>query len=186
MIITKTCKLDECGKTFEYENTQGQSRRAFCDDVCRNKYNNIKNRGKKYYEAGNARQQERCGVYEPEKIECLICRDDKKENRYFHKLGAHIYNYHGVLSREYRKKYGLDIKRGQVSKTLKHTLATNVKDNYDKVVADNLVRGGKATRFKKGDEGIGKYKRSKQTMKRLKQQSFIKKDNNNNEQENNS
>jgi len=95
-----------------------------------------------------------------EKIQCVICGE------WFRKVGAHITQKHGMTAREYREKYGFDVKKGQLPKDLKEKLGKNAIKNE---TYKNLEKG-KIFRFKKGDKA-GNYKRSKQTLLRLKTKS---------------
>ena len=96
-------------------------------------------------------------------MKCAICGEEHR------KVGSHVTQMHGLTAREYREKYGFDVKRGQVPEELRETLATNAIENG---TAKNLQNGSKF-RFKVGHRMS--YTRSTQTMERLKQQSFIKK-----------
>ncbi|MGL5713356.1 MAG: MucR family transcriptional regulator [Paraclostridium sp.] len=88
---------------------------------------------------------------------CEIC------GRSFNKLGQHVYNSHGMSAKEYKIKFGLDLNKGLVAKSTKEKLQKANKDNYDKVVKNNLLKKGQYTRFKNGDKGRTKEKVSEQT-----------------------
>ncbi len=91
-----------------------------------------------------------------EKIQCLICGE------WFRQVGSHVVQRHGMTAREYRAKYGLDVKKGQLPKDLKELYGKQALENG---TYKNL-ESGKKFRFKKGDK-VGIYKRSEQTLKRL-------------------
>jgi hypothetical protein len=74
-----------------------------------------------------------------------------------------------ALRREYKEHAGLDHKKGIIPQYHKELLQSHVQSNYSRVVERNLIKGGKGSRFTKGGEGIGKYKRSSQTMAVLKE-----------------
>lgn len=156
----KTCK--QCQKEIIRTSPRANNVK-FCSLLCRNRFNYQKNGGaeaqreyiyKKKYE-----------TMDKEKIQCQVC------GKWYRKVGAHIVQVHKITAREYREKYGFDVKRGQYPEDLKEILREHVVENE---TIKNLKKGKKYW-FKKGQEGVGKYKRSEQTMARLKQQSFIKK-----------
>jgi len=92
-------------------------------------------------------------------IQCQICK------KWFRQVGTHVFLTHGITAREYREAYGFDVKKGQLPedyKELKHNQA--IENGMDV----RLQKTGIKTRFKKGQKGLGKYKRSAQTMARLK------------------
>ena len=92
-----------------------------------------------------------------DKVQCLIC------GKWYVQVCSHIYQVHGMTGREYREKFGLDVKKGVVPKWFRkkkgNTAIAN--DTYKNLEA------GKKYRFKKGDKRAGNYKRSDQTLKRL-------------------
>ena len=165
-MIEKVCLLCKC--VFEYDGGQrGQSTRRFCDKVCRNKHNGIKNRGKRYYSKANDERQEENAQWSEGKVECLICKNNKKENRYFNRVGSHVFYYHHVTAREYKEMFGFDTIKGILSPELRKVYQDNNFANKKVVVDINLVEKGVGTRFKKSHKG-GKYKRSEETLTRLK------------------
>jgi len=97
------------------------------------------------------------------KIACVFC------GKYYIKPVSHAWQVHSVNEREYKDHAGLDHKKGVIPLHHKELLQDHVKANYAEVVAKNLLKGGRTTRYKKGGEGIGVYKRSKQTIDRLKE-----------------
>lgn len=92
-------------------------------------------------------------------FECKIC------GRHFKHLGSHVAQTHKVKAREYKQRFGLDVKKGLVThdikeKQRKHTLENGTIEN---------LKLGEEFRFRKGQ--VPKYKRSKETLERLKTQS---------------
>jgi len=100
-----------------------------------------------------------------ETVPCAVC------GRNYRQVGTHIVQVHKMTAREYRKKYGFDVKRGQLPTDLKKLKGSQVFENG---TVKNL-EAGKKFHFVKGQSV--NYQRSPQTMQRLKQQSFIKKNN---------
>lgn len=83
---------------------------------------------------------------------------------------AHVWQKHGLSAREYKKKHGLDLKKGITTDDHRELLRKNIIADKNKHVIVNLTKNGEKSRFKKGDERAGKYKRSQQTQTRLKTQ----------------
>lgn len=92
---------------------------------------------------------------------CHIC------GKSFPKLGAHIWNGHKMRTREYCQIFGLDTTHGICSKDFKEKMREHVYEHYDCVVSENLIKGGKKTRFIPGCEGRTKDKMSEQTRRAL-------------------
>lgn len=84
------------------------------------------------------------------------------------KILAHVWQKHKMSADEYKKKFGLDRIRGVVSDEVKEHHSKPTLENYDTVIKENLIEGGKASRFKKGSAGRTRDKVSEQTLKRLK------------------
>ena len=142
----QTCKV--CGEPITANHY-----RSYCSTICRNRFYNKKYRKQQQQWATNKRAD-----YAPGKIRCLIC------GKWFWQVCSHVYWKHGITGREYRKTHGLDVKRGLLSGFLreikaKHVFANNTVSN---------LKAGKPFLFKVGGKGIGIYKRSEQTMQRLK------------------
>lgn len=76
---------------------------------------------------------------------CHIC------GRSYNKVLAHVWQVHNMTEKEYKDEFDLIHRNGLVSESTKVKLQKAVVDNYDKVVTDNLVNGGKSTRFKSGE-----------------------------------
>ena len=93
------------------------------------------------------------------KIQCQICQ------LWYRKVGSHTWQVHKISAREYRKEYGFDVKRGQLPEKDREVIRNHTLKNG---TIKNL-ENGKRFWFKKGDYGIGRYQRSKQTLERLSQ-----------------
>lgn len=132
----------------------------FCSLTCRNKFDYQRYRKQWQKDLMNKRAK----IPSIEKIECQICHN------WYKQVGSHIVQAHNMKARQYRKLYGFDLKRGQLQEKLRLHKAKKVFENG---TVENLKVGQKFW-FKKGQKDIGTYERSEQTMKRLKQQSFIK------------
>ena len=100
------------------------------------------------------------GRREKGKIQCKIC------GLWYWQLGSHVVQRHHITARDYRIKFGFDYKTG------KETTAKHLRDLYKKQALENgtylNLKKGTRFRFIKGDERAGRYKRSKQTIQRLK------------------
>lgn len=107
--------------------------------------------------------------YEPDKIKCPLCTLPA----YYRKLASHTTQRHQTDARELKRIMGLDNKKGIVHPETRAILRAHALKNKSKVIDQNLLRNGKQSRFKPNHKI--NYKRSPQTMARLKQQSFIKK-----------
>ena len=127
--------------------------RSYCSAKCRNRYYNLKNYKRQQQWATNKRAE-----YAPGKIRCLEC------GKWFYQPCSHIYWRHGMTGREYRKLHGLDVKRGLLPDFLREIKANHVFSNG---TIKNL-KAGKKNWFQRGQKGVGIYKRSEQTMARLK------------------
>lgn len=95
---------------------------------------------------------------------CHIC------GKSFKKLGAHIWGKHHILKRTYCEMYGLDVERGLCSEEHRELLRENVMKHYNESVVENLIQGGRKTRFEYGHTGRPKEKVSEQTRRRLAEQ----------------
>lgn len=102
------------------------------------------------------------------KPKCEICEE------YFDRVAAHVRQKHDISAREYKIKYGFDLKKGICSKESKIKSRERVLENYDKVVSDNLIKKGENTRFKEGSKGRTKEKVSEQTRLMLIEKGFTK------------
>ena len=101
---------------------------------------------------------------------CEICGGS------FDRLLAHVRQKHFIAAREYKITYGLDVKKGITSRRSAEKSRQAVMENYDKVVGENLLKGGEGSRFEKGSKGRTRDQVSEQTRKvlseRLKNQSI--------------
>lgn len=97
---------------------------------------------------------------------CEICGE------HFNRVSAHVRQIHGMSAREYKKHYGFDLIKGICSKESAERTRVTTIANFDKVIAENLIKGGEKTRFKDGCKGRTKDKISPQTLRRLKTNSF--------------
>lgn len=104
-----------------------------------------------------ARQDSKHNKPSSNKIQCLICL------RWYRQVGTHIVQRHELTARQYREKFGFDVKRGMLPIDLKELKAEKTINNG---TVENLKKGYKQW-FKKGQIGVGIYKRSPQTMERL-------------------
>lgn len=136
----------------------------YCSDTCMRKYTYEKR--KAIWTARNQITRETTGGYAKGKFQCPYC------SKYYRKLASHTWQVHGVKHAELKDELGLDKKKGLIPEEDKEILREHVAENYDTVVRKNLLTKGAHTRFDKGH--TLNYKRSKETMARLKQQSFIK------------
>ena len=140
--------------------------RTYCSEVCRNKFNN-----QKYRDRQTAWQLAKfdkiASVPDPEhKCQCLIC------GKWYVQVGSHAYIRHGMTGREYREKFHLEVKRGITPNWYRKLKGDQALDNETYL---NLEKGMKY-RFKKGQKGIGKYKRSPITLERLGSLHTLRKD----------
>lgn len=66
------------------------------------------------------------------------------------KLGEHICQKHNMDVRDYKEKHGLYFSTQLTNEKYKDKMRGHVKRHYRKAVKKNLLKGGKSTRFKKG------------------------------------
>ena len=156
-MIRKKCS--HCGKIFIRTNPKIRNVK-FCSKQCKNK-EHYKKYGAKYQR--DMREKKLLEKYsKDELIQCKIC------GKWFRQVGSHIWGEHRITAREYREEYGFDVKRGQLPDDLKNLYAEQaIKCGGVK----NLEIGAKF-RFKKNQKGVGIYKRSEQTLKRLEKNRF--------------
>lgn len=132
--------------------------RTYCSEVCRNKFNNQKYKVKQA-EWQLARYDKIASIADPEhKCQCLIC------GKWYVQVGSHSFLRHGLTGRQYREKFELEVKRGIVPEWYRKLKGEQALDNE---TYKNLEAGTKY-RFKKGQKGVGMYKRSPITINRLK------------------
>ena len=97
--------------------------------------------------------------YDPEAdaFRCAEC------GRWYRGLARHITRHHKITTREYKLKWGIDLKESLISKEMTKKLRNA---NLKHKTYRNL-QAGESYRFKKGDSRRQHYKRSEQTKKRL-------------------
>lgn len=101
-------------------------------------------------------------AYSPDgKPICHIC------GKAYNKPLAHAWQIHGITEKEYKKEFGLDVTVGILSEESRALARKRVYENYDVAIAENLLKKGKNTRFKKGSQGRVKEKVSEQTRRAL-------------------
>jgi len=93
------------------------------------------------------------------KVQCRICGE------WFYHPMSHCFNAHGILSRDYKKRFGLDVSKGLLCPDLKKVMSNNVL-SHPEIIA-KLQKIGEKVRYKKGDCRAGNYERSEQTLKML-------------------
>ena len=131
--------------------------RTFCGAKCRNRFNNQKH-AKYGLEWQRARRAKIASVPSEDKCQCLVC------GKWYVQICTHAYQVHGLLGREYREKFDLEVKRGVVPQWYRDLKGDQAIDNE---TYKNLEQGAKY-RFKKGQKGLGVYHRSPATIARLK------------------
>lgn len=82
----------------------------------------------------------------------------------FKRVCSHVRQAHGMSAREYKEEFGLDVKKGILSDEDREVMRRHALANK---MDEQLRKAGAKTRFKKGQEGLGKFKRSQQTRERL-------------------
>lgn len=92
---------------------------------------------------------------------CHIC------GKSYRKVLSHVVQKHGINAREYKIMFGLEVRKGIICEETKEVLREKNKQNYDLVVAKNLLKGGEKTRFKNGGKGRMKNMVSEQTRRKL-------------------
>lgn len=92
---------------------------------------------------------------------CEVC------GLYFDRVATHVRQKHNLLAVAYKKMYGFDTKKGICSPQSAEISRKNNKAHYDRVVVQNLLKGGLKSRFKEGSIGRRKDKVSEQTRLRL-------------------
>lgn len=144
-------------KFCQKEYTPHSNHSKYCSIECRHKQEYINRGGAEFQREYLAKR--RCETYgHKQMIKCQICK------KYFRQVGTHIVQAHGITAREYREAYGFDLKRGQLPEDLREIKAEHVFENG----TVNNLKAGKKFHFKKGQAGVGVYKRSAETMERLK------------------
>lgn len=144
--IRVTCKV--CNKPINEPRC-----RTYCSSKCRNKRNY-----KASYENVLEYNRKKRGEYKPWKIQCPICE------KWYVQVCTHVLHRHKMSAREFKEQFGYDVKRGRVPEYYKKLKGDIAKENG---TTKNLIIG-KKYRFKKGQEGVGVYDRSQETIERLK------------------
>lgn len=76
------------------------------------------------------------------------------------KLGSHVLNKHGISSKRYREYYGLNNNTKLTSVKYQKKMQKHNEKNWNKVVVQNLINNGTATRFNLGSKArLGKGKK---------------------------
>lgn len=94
--------------------------------------------------------------------QCIVC------GLWYRAVCHHAWQAHELSEREYKEMAGLDHKKGLIPGELKELKAEYVFENG---TVQNLKKGT-PKRFVQGDKRAGDYKRSPQTVERLKRQSW--------------
>ena len=98
------------------------------------------------------------------KPKCELC------GQYFSRVLSHVRQKHFMTEREYKIMFGFDVKKGITSQESRLKSRQAVLNNFDKCIGDNLIKKGKSSRFKHGDNGRTKEYVSEQTRLRLSKQ----------------
>lgn len=130
--------------------------RTYCSATCRNKFFNTKFRDD-HTEWQRKRRAEIAKIPSKKKVQCLICKG------WYVQVCTHTLQVHGVGGREYRENFNLEVKRGVVPAWYREMKGEQCIENE---TFQNLKAGAKF-RFKKGQSGVGVYKRSPITLERL-------------------
>jgi len=133
--------------------------RTYCSKECRNKFHNKKN-APRSAELQRIRRDKVASKPSKDKCQCLIC------GKWYVQVGSHAFQIHGMTGREYREHFELEVKRGIVPEWYRKLKGDQALDN---ATYKNLEKGIQY-RFKKGQKGVGVYKRSEITLNRLKNQ----------------
>ena len=154
-VKVKLCQI--CGKPLtNWRMTK------FCCIKCRRRSQTIKSREyRKLWQ--RARSDAKASIPSEDKKQCHVC------GKWYVQVCSHAYLRHGITEEEYKKEFGLDKKRGVIPGWYRE-----LKREKNKGI-DNL-KAGAPYRFVLGDKQAGRYERRPQTLARLKQQSFIKKE----------
>jgi hypothetical protein len=91
--------------------------------------------------------------------------------KWYVQVGSHAFLRHGMIARQYREKFELEVKKGITPEWYRKLKGDQALDNE---TYKNLEKGMKF-RFKKGDKKAGHYKRSPITIKRLQDLHNLKK-----------
>lgn len=136
--------------------------RTYCSAKCRTRKSTIKDREYRT-EWQRKRRDEIAKIVSSNKIQCLVCK------KYYVQVCSHIVQVHKMLAREYKENYGLDVKRGRLPTWYRKVKAESVFENG----TVNNLKAGKKFWFRKESKTAGRYKRSDETIERLKVQGKI-------------
>lgn len=134
--------------------------KKFCSPECRQVFSYESGSERARWTRANGKEAQRRAKYAPGKIQCLECLG------WYRAPVMHAWQKHCMTEADYKKKHGLDHGKGLLIASLKEKKSEQVFENG---TVKNLKKG-KSHQFKKGDHSLGTYKRSKQTMERLKMQ----------------
>lgn len=109
-----------------------------------------------YYREYRRRKEGKPDYNQEDMVKCLLC------GTWFILLGAHVWQTHKMYMLDYKIKFGLDTKRGRTVGQFR-----KLKQETNRGL-ENLEAGA-SYRFNKGDR-VGIYKRSEETIERLRQQ----------------
>ena len=152
-----TCKV--CGKPLP-----NARYRTYCSKKCRKLRNNNEQNNSGYSTDWQRKKRDKiASVPDPNKCQCLIC------GKWYVQVCSHVYQVHHMTAREYRERFELEVRRGIIPDWYRKIKGDIALDNE---TYKNLEKGVKY-RFKKGEKGVGVYKRSPITIKKL--QANIKK-----------
>jgi predicted nucleic acid-binding Zn ribbon protein len=151
----KKLKCVVCGASYP-KPERNYTRSHYCSPKCRNRFYQIKYQKQRSIWQ-RARYDREAETPDPDKIQCRIC------GRWYRMIGGHIRNAHKMTAREYRMIYGYDVKRGQLPPDLRELKA----EQAIECGGYRNLKIGKRFWFKRGQEGVGRYKRSEQTIARL-------------------
>lgn len=98
---------------------------------------------------------------------CHIC------GKAYHKLMSHVHQIHEISAYEYKVEFGLETSKGIMSDDSKELASERAYENYDEVIAKNLIEKGVDTRYKIGCPGRTKDMVSEQTRRTLAKNSII-------------
>ena len=113
-----------------------------------------------YYREYRAKKEGKPTYTENDMEECLFC------HKKFVFLGSHIRQTHKMYMADYKLEFGLDRKRGRTHGQYKELKRKKV---FETGTVKNLEKG-KKYRFVPGDKSAGRYERSPETIRRLKNQ----------------
>lgn len=94
---------------------------------------------------------------------CEIC------GKSFNRVLSHVRQKHDMNERDYKLKFGFDLRKGICSKESSEATRVKTLENYDKVIGQNLLNGGVKSRFTDGHMGRVKEMVSEQTRMMLKE-----------------